>query len=385
MPSSDFAFHPTVTLDSEKARKRGQTEKLAKKYQQILASQRLNWTVHHHLARLLGTGGQGAVYLSDRRGADGFTIPVAIKVFSPEGFENENAYAKSMGRIARISARIAQIQHDNLLNLHNFVDRNGIRILVMEWIDGYDLRQLLDRKRLTRIQEGVSRRRWDYINRVIVTAKEKQPHMRPGVSMAIIRNCLAALESLHRENIIHGDIKPANIMIKRSGLAKIIDMGTAFATDDIPPSRSCTPSYAAPEVLQGSEATPQSDLASLGYVLVELLSGQRPFSGIKQLEQLVEAKNSLCDRLKEILPEQVTSNKLLMGFCQRLVARDPKDRFQSAEAAELLGDGAAEFQRQQVLNDDRSEYDHEIHLLLEELKEVEEHSELTEQRESVRK
>ena len=92
MPSSDFAFHPTVTLDSEKARKRGQTEKLAKKYQQILASQRLNWTVHHHLARLLGTGGQGAVYLSDRRGADGFTIPVAIKVFSPEGFENEKSF-----------------------------------------------------------------------------------------------------------------------------------------------------------------------------------------------------------------------------------------------------------------------------------------------------
>ena len=60
----------------------------------------------------------------------------------------------------------------------------------------------------------------------------------------------------------------------------------------------------------------------------------------------------------------------------------PEDRFQSAEAAELLGDGAAEFQRQQVLNDDRREYDHEIHLLLEELKEVEEQADTAKASES---
>jgi serine/threonine-protein kinase len=241
----------------------------------------------------------------------------------------------------------------------------------MEWIDGYDLRQLLDKKRLLQVRDGVSRRRWDYINRVIVTVDKKQPQLRPGVSMAIIRHCLAALESLHREEIIHGDIKPANIMLKRSGLAKIIDMGSAFTIDDVPRSRSCTPAYAAPEVLLGEQATPQSDLASLGYVLVELLSGQPPFAGIKKYEDLVEAKRAFPARLGEILPAQVTSNELLMGFCQRLVASEAGDRFQSAEAAELLGDGAAEFQRQQVLNDDRNEYDHEIHRLLEELKEVE--------------
>ena len=371
MPPNTTPIEPTITFDKDRMTPGGLTEKLEKQYQEILSSQRLNWTVHHHLSRLLGTGGQGVVYLSDRRGADGFTIPVAIKVFSPECFVDEPTYAEAMGRIARVSARIAQIQHDNLLNLHNFVDRNGIRILVMEWIDGYDLRQLLDKKRLLQVRQGVSRRRWDYINRVIVTADKKQPQLRPGVSMAIIRHCLAALESLHREEIIHGDIKPANIMLKRSGLAKIIDMGSAFTIDDVPRSRSCTPAYAAPEVLLGEQATPQSDLASLGYVLVELLSGQPPFAGIKKYKDLVEAKRAFPARLGEILPAQVTSNELLMGFCQRLVASEAGDRFQSAEAAELLGDGAAEFQRQQVLNDDRNEYDHEIHRLLEELKEVE--------------
>ena len=372
MPQPTESLDPTITFDKQRQKAEGLTEKLEKQYLEILSSQRLNWTVHHHLSRLLGTGGQGAVYLSDRRGADGFTIPVAIKVFSPEGFIDEPSYVEAMGRIARISARIAQIQHDNLLNLHNFVDRSGIRILVMEWIDGYDLRQLLNKKRLLQIRGEVSRRRWDYINRVIVTAEDKRPQLRPGVSMAIIRHCLAALESLHHEEIIHGDIKPANIMLKRSGLAKIIDMGSAFAMSDVPPSRSCTPAYAAPEVLEGEQATPQSDLASLGYVLVELLSGQAPFAGLKKYTDLVAAKQSLAGRLDQILPEQVTSNELLMSFCQRLVARNPEDRFQSAEAAELLGDGAAEFQRQQVLNDDRNEYDHEIHRLLEELKGIEE-------------
>jgi serine/threonine-protein kinase len=370
MLSSDLANDPTVTFHPAETAK-GKSDQLTKRYQQILDSKRLNWTVHHHLSRLLGTGGQGAVYLSERRGADGFTIPVAIKVFSPIGFANEESYAEAMGRIARVSARIAQIQHDSLLNVHNFVDRNGIRIQVMEWIDGYDLRQLLENAPLAQIRKRVSRRRWNYINRVIVTAGEKQPHMQAGVSMAIIRHCLAALESLHRENIIHGDIKPANIMLKRTGLAKIIDMGSAFTMDDVPAERSCTPAYAAPEVLQGELATPLSDLASLGYVLVELLSGRKPFEGIKKYKDLLEAKQSLPDRLNKVLPQHATSDGLLMGFCQRLIASDPADRFESAEAAELLGDGAAEFQRQQVLNDDRSEYDHEIHLLLEELKQLE--------------
>ena len=119
---------------------------LSQAYRALLDGGQVGWNASRPFLKPLGTGGQGVVYLSDRRGADGFTIPVAIKVFSPEGFIDEPSYVEAMGRIARISARIAQVQHDNLLNLHNFVDRGGIRILVMEWIDGYDLRQLLNRK-----------------------------------------------------------------------------------------------------------------------------------------------------------------------------------------------------------------------------------------------
>ena len=92
----------------------------------------------------------------------------------------------------------------------------------------------------------------------------------------MLRDCLAGLAALHREGIVHGDLKPANVVLKRSGNAKLIDIGSAIDLRGAAPRRMWSPAYAAPEVLQGSENTPRSDLASLGYVLVEMLAGQSP-------------------------------------------------------------------------------------------------------------
>ena len=94
----------------------------------------------------------------------------------------------AMQRIARVSSRVAQIQQDNLLDVHNFVDRRRIRMMVMEWIDGYDLRQLLVNDLLAQTQERVSNRRWEYINRVIVTAGPEQPRFKAGIAVAIVRD-----------------------------------------------------------------------------------------------------------------------------------------------------------------------------------------------------
>ena len=72
-------------------------------------------------------------------------------------------------------------------------------------------------------------------------------------------------------------------MLKRTGNAKIVDIGSAFELDNAPARRTCTPTYAAPEVLEGGECTPRSDLASLGYVLIEMLAGAPPFAGLTNL------------------------------------------------------------------------------------------------------
>lgn len=365
--NSTTMLQSNVTLTQSGSPAPRRAEELTERYKALIADQRFSWTEHHHLLRLLGSGGQGVVYLTERRGADSFTLPVALKIFSPERYDDSRSYEESMARIARVSARVAGIQQDNLLDVHNFIDRNRIRLMEMEWVDGFDLHRLLTLRMLDRIRQRVSNRRWQYLNNVIVTAGPVQPRLKPGIAIAVLRECLAALAALHRGGIVHGDIKPSNIMLKRTGNAKIIDIGAAFAVEDAPPRRTCTPSYAAPELLEAGECTSRSDLASLGYMLIEMLAGVPAFSGHGSLAELLEAKRTLSQRLPDIMPEEVRCNELLINLCRNLVAADPMCRFPSAEAADLLKEGAASFQRQLIKGDLASEYENEIRLWLEEV------------------
>ncbi len=357
--------HATITFGGKSSVRC--PDELLGRYQSLIKEQRMSWTEHQRLLRLIGAGGQGLVYLSQRRGADGFTLPVALKIFSPERFEHSQAYDEAMGRIARVAARVAQIQQDNLLDVHNFVDRHRIRMMEMEWIDGFDLSHLLSRKFLEQTRDQVDSARWDYLNRVIVTAGPTQSRFKPGIAIQIVRECLAALAALHRQQIVHGDLKPSNIMIKRTGNAKIVDIGSAICLDDVPVQRTCTPTYAAPEVLEGGDCTPRSDLASLGYALVEMLAGRPPFAGMTTYRDLLEAKRFLAQRLPHMLPGEVSCNELLMNFLRQLVAPDPTRRFPSAEAADMFNEGAAAFHRQLIVGGLASEYENEIRLWLAEL------------------
>lgn len=361
--------HPTLTFQGTSVREND--EKLVASYESLISSKKLSWTGHYHLLKLLGAGGQGEVYLSEYRGTDDFTVPVAIKIFSPERYSCSRRYEEAMSRIAKTAARVALIQHDNVLDVQNFFERDRIRIMIMEWVDGYDLRRLVMPECLQALHGKVSSRRWNYINEVILTEGPVQSRFKAGVAVAIVRECLGALAALHREGVVHGDVKPANIMLKRTGHAKLIDMGSAFDFTNPPRDRDCTPIYAAPEVLENNDASPRSDLASAGYVLVELLSGQNPFSGEMNLRELLEAKRELPQRLDQVLPNEVLRNELLMNFLRGLIAPDPNRRFPSAEAAELVDQGAAAFQRQLVIGNMATEYDNDIRVWLEELRQLE--------------
>jgi serine/threonine-protein kinase len=336
-------------------------------YLKMIQEPKVGWTEHLRLLRPLGKGGQGVVYLSERRGSDNFTLPVALKFFSPERFEDDRDYHEAMERMAQVSSRIALIQHDNLLDVQNFIERRRIRVLEMEWVDGYDLDTLLAPEMLERARSRVANRRWEYINNVIATAGQGRIRLKAGMAVAIVRECLGGLAALHREEIIHGDIKPSNIMIKRTGNGKIIDVGSAADLNNLPPQRTCTPQYAAPEMLDRQEVSPRSDLASLGYVLVEMLAGKPLFAGIREYANLLEAKRTLPQRLHKILPPEVTHSELLMQICRRLTAPDPMLRYATAEQADSGRDGLAEFQRTLVRGDLASEYENELRVWLEEL------------------
>lgn len=368
---STTRYEPNPTVTQTGGAGGSGDSKLVQRYEELIRVGKVNWTGHHHLLRLLGRGGQGEVYLTEYRGTDGFTVPVAMKIFSPERYADSRAYDEAMHRVATIAAQVALIQHDNLLDVQNFLERDRIRIMMMEWIDGYDLRQLTSPKCLDLLEGRISQRRWVYINEVILTGGPERSRFKAGVAVAIVRECLAALAALHREGIVHGDVKPANIMLKRSGHAKLIDMGSAFQYRDPPRDRECTPIYAAPEVLENQESTPRSDLASVGYVLIELLSGLNPFAGKNKLRDLLHAKRELPSRLRDILPEEVLRNELLMNFLIGLISPDPNRRFASAEAAEHVDRGAAAFHRQLIMSDMATEYDNDIRVWLEELRRLE--------------
>jgi eukaryotic-like serine/threonine-protein kinase len=340
---------------------------LVERYEAILGKPRLSWIEHHRVIRRLGSGGQGVVYLCERVGAENFTLRVALKIFSPAGYADAARYDDAMARMTEVAGRIASIQQDNLIDIHNVTEQNRVRLLEMEWIDGYDLQRLLSSRMLKRARERVTEDRWDYINDVIVTAGETQPRLKPGVAIALLRDALAALSALHHEGVAHGDIKPSNLMLKRTGNAKLIDIGSAFEWAHGARALACSPYYAAPEVLEGEGGSPRSDLASLGYVLVEMLGGSPPFAGINRLDALLHAKKTVLDRLPRTLPEDVVRNGLLMNLIVGLIAPDPCHRFPSAEAADLVEQGAASFHRQLIHGDLASEYDNEIRIWLQEL------------------
>ncbi|MBV9124425.1 MAG: serine/threonine protein kinase, partial [Planctomycetes bacterium] len=326
-------------------------EKLIAQYNAIVGSDRLIWLTLHRKVRLLGTGGQGLVFLSRRLGADQFTLPIALKVFSPRPYRDENDYAQSMTRIAQVAARVALIQHDNVLDIHNFQEEEGIRIMEMEWVDGHDLARLLTPEMLEIARWRLAPEAWTYLNNVIVTEGPRQPRLKPGIAIEVVRECLAGLAALHRAGIVHGDLKPSNIMLKRTGNAKVIDIGSAIDLRAGPAKRIWSPVYAAPEILQGAENSPRSDLASLGYVLIEMLAGQPLFADLTTYQELLQAKQQLEQRLPELLPPEVRSHDLLLNLCRRLTAFEPEQRFASAEAAELEQHGAAEFHHQLVKGD----------------------------------
>lgn len=105
---------------------------LVARYEEIAWAETLQWQTRFRKERLLGAGGQGAVYLAQREGGDGFARPVALKAFSPETYLDDQAYSEDMARVGQVCNRVALIQSDNVVHIHDFVEWNGIRMMEME-------------------------------------------------------------------------------------------------------------------------------------------------------------------------------------------------------------------------------------------------------------
>jgi DUF4097 and DUF4098 domain-containing protein YvlB len=196
----------------------------------------------------LGRGGMGAVYKARQPRLDRL---VALKIISPEK-KGDPQFAERFEREARTLARL---HHPNIVAIYDFGEVQGNFYLLMEFVDGLTLRQLLQARKLS-----------------------------PEESLAIVPKICEALQYAHQQGIIHRDIKPENILLDKQGQVKIADFGIAKIVGQ--PALSAltgeqqiigTPHYMAPEQVERPQTVDhRADIYSLGVVLYEMLTGELP-------------------------------------------------------------------------------------------------------------
>jgi hypothetical protein len=201
------------------------------------------------ILELIGQGGMGAVYRARQPALDRL---VALKILPPHA-GGERDFAERFNREARA---LAKLSHPNIVAVHDFGQAGGYHYLLMEFVDGVNLRHLLDAGRIS-----------------------------PREALAIVPPICDALQFAHDQGIVHRDIKPENILLAKNGAVKIADFGLAklVGADARGPALTGagdvmgTPHYMAPEqVERPREVDHRADIYSLGVVLYQMLTGELP-------------------------------------------------------------------------------------------------------------
>jgi serine/threonine-protein kinase len=337
-------------------------------------NKRLSWSHDYRKKKEIGRGGQGVVYLTECINQN--HLPKALKVLSPEPYGDVESYQEDMKRMKEVFSLVYSMQVDNLVIVEDFAAQQGISMMIMRWIDGCDLATLLKPGLLDELRGRVDEKLLKHLNESVVTNRGTmgtQSRLKPGMAVNIIEKCLRALDALHSQGIVHGDIKPANIMLDRYGSIRMVDIGSAFQQSALPRRHTWTPRYAPPEFFaKDGQWTPQGDLASLGYVLIEMLSGRPPIAGpdIESVatrllgtewdQQLMVEKLQLPNRLDELMPKEVRESERLMDILRRLIAPEPEKRFANAEEALIGPSGTYQFMQGLARMDLAAPFSHEI-------------------------
>ena len=249
----------------------------------------------HRCIRQVGVGGMCKVYLAESERAG--TV-VVLKVFSQVPDVSERVI--SFDRFLQEYEIIAGLKHANIVQIYDLGVADDHAYIAMEHFPAGDLRQRM-----------------------------KAP-LTPVTAMKFLRQIAAALEAIHSVGVLHRDLKPANVMLRTDDSLCLIDFGLAKANEtDISLSAAReifgTPYYMSPEQGHAELIDARSDLYSLGVIFYEMLIGQKPFTGATAMEVIYKHKRTV---LPEIAPEFSAYADIL----QRLLAKSPQDRFQSAAA-----------------------------------------------------
>lgn len=249
----------------------------------------------YEIIKSLGHGGMADVYLA----LD--TIlnrEVAIKILKSDMSSDPT----SLERFRREANASTKLSHPNIVDIYDVGQDKDQHYIVMEYVKGYTLKQLIQRRGAIPPREAV----W------------------------MCKQLAGALMEAHRNGLIHRDIKSQNVLIKDDGTIKLADFGIAILNNSmqLTSKNSVLGSvhYLAPELAKGSSASMQSDIYSLGIVFYELLTGDVPFKGDTPVQiALMHIKNRLPD-VREFNP---TIPQSVVNVLSRATAKDLKDRYQN--------------------------------------------------------
>lgn len=257
----------------------------------------------YDLIQPLGQGGMGQVYEAIHRRLQ---KRVAIKVIRLDHQDNQQLFA----RFEREIKAAGQMHHPHLIEAHDAGEQDGQLYLVMEFLQGTDLKQYIQ-------QHGP---------------------MTPIKACELVRQAAMALQHLHEKGLVHRDVKPSNLMLTPEGQIKLLDLGLARwqaerEGDSSLTAQGCylgTPDFLAPEQIENvSQVDIRADLYGLGGVLFYLLTGQPPFAESVSLQAKVDAHRSQIPndvrQFRQNIPAAVAS------LVSRLLSKNPSERFSIPE------------------------------------------------------
>ena len=260
---------------------------------------------------LIGRGGMGLVYKARQPKLDRL---VALKVMAPD-LAAEPAFAE---RFLREAQALARLNHPNVVSVHDFGEREGTYFLLMEHVEGTNLRELLASRRLA-----------------------------PTDALRLVPEICLGLQYAHEQGIVHRDIKPENILVDREGRAKIADFGLVRVLGqdegDWRLTRATqvmgTPQYMAPEQLnRPREVDHRADIYSLGVVLYEMLTTELPVGRFALPSERVRVDVRLDDVVLKALqrePEDRFQRARDMGSDVESISREPHTRSSGAGPGSL--------------------------------------------------
>lgn len=277
--------------------------------------------LHYQITEKLGEGGMGTVYKARDTKLE---REVAIK-FLPTNIAT-NALEKE--RFKREAKAAAALNHPNIATIHAIEDVDQSPFIVMEYIDGKNLHEIVEAKH-------------SQVYPVAFSGEDEQNASPLPIETVLIcaRQIADGLKAAHDKGIMHRDIKPANIMLTTDGRAKIMDFGLAKFTDQkgLQLTRSSitvgTALFMSPEQIRGEAIDLRSDLWSFGVVLYEMLTGQLPFAGEYQQAVMYAILNESPRPAVDFRSDVPESLQIVLIKC---LQKNADDRYQSA--SELLAD-----------------------------------------------